>query len=223
MRRTLLALPLAALAIVGWPSTNASAQETKTARGTVTAIAADSVTVKAGTQDMKFVVDAAKTTVEAIGAGTASRAAQAEGKPGPKLSEVIKVGQAVEVSYREAGGVMNASRIRAISSAGSGGGGVVAATPGTKTSNGTVKSLAGSALTISGSSGGGATFEQTFAIDGTTKVIGKGVGTATAPTGGRGQLSELVKAGDTVSVSYHETGSTLHAAEIRVTVKASAK
>jgi hypothetical protein len=188
----------------------------------VTAIGADSVTVKAGTADMKFMVDA-KTTIEAVGAGTASRAAQAEGKPGPKLSEVIKVGQAVEVSYREAGGTLQASRIRGVSSVGAGGGGVVAASPSTKTSNGTVKSLAGSALTISGSSGGGATFEQTFAIDGTTKVIGKGVGTATAPTGGRGQLSELVKPGDTVSVSYHETGSTLHAAEIRVTVKAGVK
>ena len=222
MRRTLLALPLAALAIVGWPATNASAQESKTARGTVTAIGADSVTVKAGTADMKFMVDA-KTTIEAVGAGTASRAAQAEGKPGPKLSEVIKVGQPVEVSYREAGGTLQASRIRGVASAGSGGGGVAEAKPEAKTSNGTVKSISGNSLTITGGSGGGATFTQTFTLDGTSKVIGKGVGTATAPQGGRGALADLVKAGDTVSVSYHETGSTLHAAEVRVTTKAAPK
>lgn len=221
MRRTLLALPLAALAIVGWPTTHASAQETKTARGTVTAMAANSVTVKAGTMDMKFVVDA-KTTVEATGAGTASRRAQAEGEPGPKLSDVIKVGQAVEVSYREAGGTLQASRIRGIPSVGTSGGGVVESKPAAKTSNGTVKSVAGNALTITGSGGGGSTFTQTFTLDGTSKVIGKGVGTATAPTGGRGALAELVKAGDQVSVSYHEMGSTLHAAEVRVTVKAPA-
>ena len=122
MRRTLLALPLAALAIVGWPATNASAQETKTARGTVSAISASSVTVKVGQTDMTFGVDE-KTTVEAVGAGTKSRQAEAAGKAGPKLTDVLKAGQAVEVSYHDVGGKLHAARIRGVSSAGSGGGG----------------------------------------------------------------------------------------------------
>jgi hypothetical protein len=54
-------------------------------------------------------------------------------------------------------------------------------------------------------------------------VIGKGIGTATAPQGGKGQIGDLVKAGDTVSVSYQEAGSTLHASEVRVTLKAAPK
>jgi hypothetical protein len=186
----------------------------------VTAIGADSVTVKVREADMKFSVDD-KTMVEAVGAGTKSRAAEAAGKSGPKLSEVVKPGQAVEVSYHDVGGKLHAARIRAVSSVGTGG--VTEAKPEVKTSNGTVKSVSGTVLTISGTSGGGATFSQSFTVDTTTRVIGKGIGTATAPQGGKGQISDLVKAGDTVSVSYQEAGSTLHAAEIRVTVKAAAK
>ena len=45
MRRTVLAFPLAIVALVGWPTSHAYAQDTKTARGSVTAVAADSVTV----------------------------------------------------------------------------------------------------------------------------------------------------------------------------------
>jgi hypothetical protein len=47
MRRTFVALALGALVVAGWPaSTPAFAQPTKTARGTVTAMAADSIGVK---------------------------------------------------------------------------------------------------------------------------------------------------------------------------------
>ena len=60
----------------------ADAQETKSARGTVSAIAGDTVTVKAGTQELKFTVDA-KTTVVVEGGGTADRAAAAKGTAGP--------------------------------------------------------------------------------------------------------------------------------------------
>jgi hypothetical protein len=217
MKRTLLALPLAALAIVGWPAVNAAAQETKTARGIVTAIGANSVTIRVREVNMTFAVDA-KTMVEAVGAGTKTRQAESAGKAGPTLTEVVKTGQPVEVSYRLAGGKLHAARIKAVSSAGSGS--VADAKPEAKTSTGTVKSLSGNALTISGSSGGGATFSQTFTVDGTTKVIGKGVGTAVAKKGGRDAIIDLVKTGDHVSVSYHETGKTLHAAEVRVTVRA---
>ena len=111
MKRTLIALALGALAVAGWPTTQLLAQETKMARGTVTALAADSVTVKVGDQEMKFGVDS-KTNVEATGAGTAARQAQAAGKPGPKLTDVMKVGQPVAVSYTDMGGSLHATRIR---------------------------------------------------------------------------------------------------------------
>ncbi len=51
MRRTFLALALGALVVAG--TTPAFAQPTKTARGTVTAMAADSINVKVQNVDMK--------------------------------------------------------------------------------------------------------------------------------------------------------------------------
>jgi hypothetical protein len=72
-------------------------------------------------------------------------------------------------------------------------------------------------MTISGSTGP-AKFNQTFTIDSDTKVIGKGVGTATK--GAKVAITDLVGKGDQVSVSYHMTGTTLRASEVRVTTKA---
>ena len=211
MRQTVLALPVAALALLGWLPTHAAAQDTKTARGTVTALAADSLTVKVQNTDMTFNVDG-KTTVEAAGAGTKTRTAQKAGQPGPKLAEVVKVGQAVEVSYRDVGGKLQAARIRSVVST------ATADPTADKVSNGTVKSIAPTSMTITGTSGG-ATFSQTFTIDATTKVVGKGAGTATAPKGGKAVVTELVGNGDHVSVSYKAMGAALHATEIRVTSK----
>jgi hypothetical protein len=216
MKRRLIVLALGVVAVAGWPTARLLAQEAKTARGTVTALTADSATVKVGDHDMTFSVDA-KTSVEATGAGTKAKQAQAAGQAGAKLTDVIKVGQPVEVSYHEMGGTFHAARIRAVSSAGASGGSMAADT---KTANGTVKSIAATSMTISGSSGSGATFTQTFNIDGTTKVIGRGAGTAAAAAGGKTAVTDLVANGDKVSVSYHATGNTLHAAEIRVTSKA---
>ena len=217
MKRTSIALALVALAAAGWPAAPLAAQESKMARGTVTSVAADSLTVKVGDHDMKFGVDS-KTNVEAVGAGTKTRQAQAAGAPGPKLTEVVKVGQPVAVSYTETGGSNHATRIRAISSV-SATAGATAGPGGAKTTSGTVKSVAANSMTISGSSGSGATFTQTFTIDGTTKVIGKGAGTASAAAGGKTVVTELVSNGDHVAVTYHASGNALHAAEIRVTNK----
>jgi hypothetical protein len=96
MRPLVLALPLAVIAFVA-TSSHVTAQESKS-RGTLTAMAADSITVKVAQTEMKFAVDS-KTVVEAPGGGTKSRAAQAAGQAGPKLSDVLKVGDPVEVSY----------------------------------------------------------------------------------------------------------------------------
>ena len=55
--------------------------------------------------------------------------------------------------------------------------------------------------------------------DAQTKVVGRGAGTATKATGGKAAITDLVAAGDKVTVSFHDMGGTLHAAEVRVTAK----
>ena len=78
MRRFYLVLAVTALVAAGWPTTRALAQDTSKTRGTISALSGDSVTVKVRDQEMKFRVDA-KTVVEAKGAGTKGREADAAG------------------------------------------------------------------------------------------------------------------------------------------------
>ena len=216
MRRFYLVLAVTALVAAGWPTTQALAQDSSKTRGTISALSGDSVTVKVRDQEMKFRVDA-KTVVEARGAGTKDRAAEAAGKAGPKLSEVVKTGDAVEVTYVDApSGALRATHIRSIVSVGNTGD----AKPSEMVSNGVVKSVTASALSISGSLGSGATFTQSFTIEPSTKVIAKGAGTAAAAKGGKLVLTEAVAAGDRVSISYHEGGGTIQASEVRVLTKA---
>ncbi len=191
------------------------AQDSKSARGTVTAIVGDTVTVKAGTQELKLMVDA-KTTVVTEGGGTATRAATAKGAAGPKLTELLKVGENVEVSYREAGGVLHATNVRRVSSPGSGGGSTSDQRSATKTetANGTVTAVSNTSLTISGSQSGGVTFTQTYTIDTNTRVIGEGAGTAASK--GKVTVTDLVKKGDRVSVTFETAGATVRASEVRV-------
>jgi hypothetical protein len=181
----------------------------------------DSVTVKAGTTELKLMVDA-KTRVIAEGGGTAAREAQAKGGTGPQLADVIKVGQAVEVRYVETGGTMRATEIRRVGSPGTGGGTTSDERAATKSesASGTVESITANALTISGSGSGGSTFKQTFTIDAQTKVVGEGVGTAAAARGGKVTFTDHVAKGDRVTVTYRTKGNMLHADEVRVTQKA---
>jgi hypothetical protein len=208
MRQTLVALALA-LALAHSQGSALAQAAAKTARGTVTAMGADSVTVKVATVDMTFTVDS-KTNVVAAGGSTKERAAQAAGAPGPKLADIIKVGQPISVRYTTTGTTHHASTITAVSSAGED---PAAAT----TSNGTVDAVSATSMTISGSTGP-AKFNQTFTIDSDTKVIGKGVGTATK--GAKVVITDLVGKGDQVGVSYRMAGTELHATEVRVTMKA---
>ena len=122
------------LALVTWLAPlPVAAQQEKTARGTVTSVAGNTLSVKAGTSEMKFAVDA-KTIVTAEGGGTANRAAAEKGT-GPKLSELVKVGEAVEVSYHETGATLHAVRVRRVPSAGAGGGGTSDARAAAKSRN----------------------------------------------------------------------------------------
>ena len=158
----------------------------------------------------------AKTVVVATGGGTAERAATAKGTPGPKLADLIKVGDAVEVNYLESGGMRHATNVRRTSSPGAGGGSTSDQRAATKaeTASGTVTALSTTSMTISGSSSGGATFTQTYAIDTDTTVVGTGAGTASAK--GKVTITDLVKKGDHVTVTFVPSGTTIRATEVRV-------
>ena len=76
---------------------------------------------------------------------------------------------------------------------------------------GTVKSVSGSSLVVSGKDGK----DMTFAIDSSTKFVGKGLSTKSAK--GPITATDAVHQGDAVSVSYHDMGGTMHAAQVRIT------
>ena len=97
MQRVLLGVTFAVLSMIGWPVPYAFAQDMKVARGTVVDIAGNSLTVKVRDEQMKFAVDG-KTVVEAKGGSTKTREAAATGKPGPKLADVVRLGQGVAVT-----------------------------------------------------------------------------------------------------------------------------
>jgi hypothetical protein len=223
MQRTVLALPLAVLTIAALLATPARAQEAKKTRGKVTALTATNLTLDVAGSPMNFVVDA-KTKVEAPGAGTATRRAEAAGKPGVKLTDVIKMGDAVEVSYHDMAGKMQASEIRKVTAVGSSASSSASSTTAdSKSSSGKVTAISPTSMTISGSKGAGATFTQTFVIDAKTNVIGKGAGTAAQKAGGKVVVTDLIASGDSVSVAFKEMPGVLHASEIRVTMKGTGK
>jgi len=216
MRRMLVVNSV--LVLLVWLLVPIHAQSSKSARGTVTAMAGDTVTVKAGAQDLTFTVDAS-TRVIAEGGGTASREAAAKGAAGPKLAEVLKVGDAVEVNYRETGGMLQATTVQRISSPGPGGGSTSEARAAEKseTANGTVSAVSGTSLTITGTVAAGGTFTQTYTIDADTKVVGEGAGTAASK--GKVTITDLVSKGNRVTVTYQASGTTLRATEVRVRQK----
>jgi len=85
----------------------------------------------------------------------------------------------------------------------------------TMTASGTVKDVSGTNLTVTS-----AGKDMTFAVDGTTKFIGKGLSTKTREKGGKLTASDAVASGDMVTVTYHDMGGTMHAAQVRVNNKA---
>src|SRR5438552_1776850 len=113
MRRTkLLGIPVLALVVlVGPVGVRPVAAQAKTARGTVTAVSDSSLTVKVGAEDKTFAVDSS-TVLEAKGAGARSRAKGQAGAPGLHLTDIVKSGGAVVVSYTEAKGANHATRVR---------------------------------------------------------------------------------------------------------------
>ena len=202
MRRLLLAVAAAWLMV----PVAAFGQE-MWVRGTVSAVAGDSISVKTADQEMKFAVTP-KTSVVARGAGTAARAAEDEGRTGVKLADFVKTGERVEVHYTEAGGAMTATRILV---------GITAAdaksgTERGRSANGIVAAVTGTSLTVTVSGK-----EMRFALDGSTRFVGRGLGTKAAAAGGKFGPTDAVSKGNQVSVSYREQAGTMQATEVRVT------
>ena len=87
----------------------APAAKTLTAMGTVSAVTADSLTVKGKTDSWTFAVDA-KTNVQATGASHKSAAAKAENKPTP-ITDFVHVGDDVTVKYHDMGATKHAASV----------------------------------------------------------------------------------------------------------------
>jgi hypothetical protein len=186
-----------------------SAAQNKTARGTISSITGDTITVNVGGSEMKFTVDG-KTMVTAAGAGTKARAAAAAGQAGPKLNELLKSGEAVVVTYMEMGSMNHASAVQVVTSAGPGGGAVssaAAAAAASRNTTGVVKSVSATSLTITADGK-----DMTFSLDQSTRVVGTGAGTKTAAAGGRIAITDLVATGNRVNVAHTDNKAT----EVRV-------
>ena len=93
--------------------------------------------------------------------------------------------------------------------------GVSAQAPKTMNAQGLVSAVTTTSLSVKGSSE-----SWTFTIDKDTEVTAKGAtrkSLALKADGKSSVLTDFVKVGDRVAVSYHETGTTKHAASISVT------
>lgn len=87
-----------------------AAEKSKTMRGKVTAVTADSVTIAQGTDSMTFHVDATtKITGKGLTTKTNEKAAKGEKLT---LSDTVGTDDMVTVTYEEMGGKMHASAIR---------------------------------------------------------------------------------------------------------------
>jgi hypothetical protein len=91
-------------------TTTAPAGKALKATGAVTAVSADSLTVKGKEGEWTFAVDA-KTNVQATGASHKTAAAKAENKP-TVITDFVKVGDDVAVTYHDMGTTKHAASVR---------------------------------------------------------------------------------------------------------------
>ena len=214
----LAASPAAAVErAAGTQAAKPAAGPTKTVKGTVTAVAGSSITVKVDGEDKTYNIDGS-TRIVAPGGTTKTDIARKSGQPGPTAADVLKAGQAVQVTYHENG--MHASVVRTIASVPAPKAPAAdAAEPKakTQTASGVVSAVSGSSLTVKGTGG-----EWTFQVDPKTTVSGRGLGTAgreITAAGGKTTLTEFVHEGDTVTVTYRDVGGTKQASLVRITRK----
>ena len=189
--------------------------QTKTVKGKVTTVGANTITVNVAGKDMTFNVDV-KTSVVARGGSTKTREAQSAGKTGPGVAEVLKAGDPVEVAYQEKD--MHADTVRVVASVPSGEAPPPPPpAPKAMTATGVVSAVSGNTLTIQEKTG-----DATFTVDTKTVVSGRGFGSAgrkLEDAGGKPTLGEFVKEGDTVSVTYVEEGGAKKASNVRMVQK----
>lgn len=105
----ILALPSITLAGQAGAQAKPPAEKTVTTMGTVTAVAPDSLTIKAKTESITFTIDK-ETEVRAKGATTKTLELKKEGK-GTKLTDFVKVGDGVTVAYHDRGATKHAATI----------------------------------------------------------------------------------------------------------------
>jgi hypothetical protein len=77
--------------------------------------------------------------------------------------------------------------------------------------NATVKSVSAASIVVTALGK-----DMTFAVDAKTQVVGKGIGTKSKAKGDKPSIGDLLKEGDRVTVTYQETGGTMHASKIEV-------
>jgi hypothetical protein len=209
--RRIAAVLTAALVILSLSAALAARQE-KRARGKVTAISGNAVTIDVKGQAMTFAVDASTRTT-APGGSTKTKEAE---RTGAKLTiaDFVKVGDNVEISYVESGATLLAKSVRAGISAPAGTS-ADAAAPATKRLEGVVSDVSGSKLTIKPQAGDA----TTFVVEPDIRVSGEGLGTLARDKQAKGAkltLTEAVSTGDTVEVSYKTVGEAKHATGVRV-------
>ena len=110
----ILAFGLAASSMVARAEQGAAQKKTIEVAGTVSAIATESITVKGKPETLTFTVDK-ETTVTAKGATHKTLELKAEGK-NPKLTDFVKVGDQVTISYHDLGKTKHAASIRVTAS-----------------------------------------------------------------------------------------------------------
>ena len=99
----------------GEGSMSAEKPEGTSARGTVTTVAGNTLTVKSGGADMKFMIDA-KTSVIGEGIGTKRRALQAANKP-VTIESLLAANDEVIVYFDKMGEMMHAREVRLVRAA----------------------------------------------------------------------------------------------------------
>ena len=186
----------------------AQAQNTEI-RGSAVAVSDSSLTVKSGEQTVSFVINK-ETLIEARGAGTRSRRAEAVGSSaGIKVTDYVKAGDPVLVSYRAADGRNLALTVRPIAAIGTTG-----AAEDFKNVQAKVKSINGNALILDRDGR-----DMKFIVNRDTDVFAIGATRATKKAGGSLPITDLVHAGDIVSVQYLEAGGAMTAREIQVRMR----
>lgn len=183
--------------------------QSKEIRGNAVAVSDSSLTVKAGDQTLSFVISR-DTLVEAKGASTRTRRAESTGNsPSIKVTDYVKVGEPVLVSYRAADGKNLALTVRPIAAVGTTG----AAEP-FKNVQAKVKSISGNALILDRDGR-----DMRFILDRDTDVFAIGATRATKKAGGSLPITDLVHAGDIVWVQYLENAGSMTAREIQVRMR----